>query len=145
VRDVRAAIFELHTSRAPGRSVRQELIELCAESARNLGFEPVIRFNGPIDTAVQESAADELFAVTREALTNVAKHAGARTVEVNVEVREGCLTVRVTDDGIGFDRNNGIGRGVGNLEARASRLGGTFEITRVEPAGTDLCWSVPLG
>jgi signal transduction histidine kinase len=144
VRDVRAAIFELHTSRAPGRSVRQELFELCAESARGLGFEPVVRFDGPIDTAVQEAAADELFAVTREALTNVAKHARARTAEIRVEVRDSRLSVRVTDDGVGFEPGIGAGRGVTNLEARAARLGGTFEISRAEQGGTDLRWSIPL-
>ena len=144
VRDVRAAIFELHTSRAPGHSVRLELIELCAESARGLGFEPVIRFNGPIDTAVQEVAADDLFAVTREALTNVTKHAQAQTVEVNIEVRDCWLSVRVTDDGVGFERGNGAGSGVKNLEARATRLGGTFEINSAQPNGTDLCWGIPL-
>jgi signal transduction histidine kinase len=145
VRDVRAAIFELHSNRAPGRSVRQELIQLCAESARGLGFEPVIRFNGPIDTAVGDAIADELFAVTREALTNVAKHAHAQTVEVHIEVRDAWLSIHVEDDGVGFDRGGGSGRGVNNLEARAAKLGGTFEVTRSLPSGTDLHWSVPLG
>ena len=59
VRDIRAAIFELHASRLSGTSVRQQLIQLSAESARGLGFDPTVRFDGPIDTAVTESLADD--------------------------------------------------------------------------------------
>lgn len=144
VRDVRAAIFELHTVRLPGRSVRQELVQLCNESGRGLGFEPVLRFEGPIDSAVNDGLADDLFAVTREALTNVAKHARARHVEACVEVRDGSLIVRVTDDGIGVGSLSGGGRGIDNLDTRARRLGGTFHVGASDTGGTELIWQVPL-
>lgn len=102
VRDVRAEIFELHTARLPGRSIRQELIQLCRESARALGFEPELRLDGPIDTAVSDSLADELFAVLREALTNIAKHACAKSGEVSVDARDPMLTAMVNDHGVGY-------------------------------------------
>jgi signal transduction histidine kinase len=144
VRDVRAAIFELHTVRMPGRSVRQELIQLCSESSRPLGFEPVIRFDGPIDSAVDDSLADELFAVLREALTNIAKHAHARSAEVGLDVRNSMLTARIADDGVGFGPEPGHGRGVDNLRTRAERLDGDFTISDIDSGGTLLCWRVPL-
>jgi signal transduction histidine kinase len=144
VRDVRAAIFELHTARLPGRSIRQELIQLCSESARGLGFEPVIRFDGPIDAAVGDSLADELFAVLREALTNVAKHARASSAEVSVEARDSMLSARVTDNGVGYHAGSGKGRGVDNLQTRATRLDGEFDITELDTGGTQLTWRVPL-
>jgi len=144
VRDVRAAIFELHTPRLLGRSIRQELIQLCSESARALGFEPVIRFDGPIDSAVDDSLADELFAVLREALTNIAKHAHANAAEVSVEARDSMLTARVTDNGVGYRRESGAGRGVENLRTRAKRLDGDFEVAALESGGTLLTWRVPL-
>jgi len=144
VRDVRAAIFELHTARLPGRSIRQELILLCSESARGLGFEPVIRFDGPIDSAVDDSLADELFAVLREALTNIAKHAHASSAEVSVEARDSMLSARVTDNGVGYRATTGFGRGVDNLRTRAKRLDGLFDITELGGGGTLLTWRVPL-
>jgi signal transduction histidine kinase len=144
VRDVRAAIFELHTVRLPGRSVRQELIQLCNESARALGFEPVIRFDGPIDTAVDDALADELFAVLREALTNIAKHAHARSAEVAVQVQDSMLSARVTDDGTGYSSSAVSGRGVENLRTRAVKLDGEFEIGPIDSGGTLLTWQVPL-
>lgn len=144
VRDVRAAIFELHTVRLPGRSVRQELLQLCAESARAVGFDPVIRFDGPIDSAVDDDLADELFAVVREALTNVAKHAKAMSAHVWVGVRDGILSAQVADDGVGIQAGSVGGRGIENLRARADRMGGTFELRIAKIGGTELLWRVPL-
>ncbi|MGB0112649.1 MAG: GAF domain-containing protein, partial [Ilumatobacteraceae bacterium] len=63
VRDIRSAIFQLHTSRAPGRSVRSELVSLVDESEGALGFAPIIHFDGPIDAAVDHELAEELLAV----------------------------------------------------------------------------------
>jgi signal transduction histidine kinase len=144
IRDVRAAIFELHTARLPGRSIRQELIQLCSESARGLGFEPVIRFDGPIDTAVDDALADDLFAVLREALTNIAKHAQASSAEVSVAARDAMLSAMVTDNGIGYRSESGEGHGVDNLGTRAKRLDGDFEIAALDSGGTLLTWRVPL-
>ena len=143
VRDVRATIFELHTVRIPGRSIRQELIQLCAESARGLGFDPVVRFDGPLDTAVDDDVAGDLIAVSREALANVAKHAHATSVRLSVEVSHGVLSMSIVDDGIGPQRSE-TGRGIENLTARATARGGTFHIEPGPERGTQLVWSVPL-
>ncbi len=145
VRDVRAAIFELHTARRAGSSVRQQVVELAAECAPGLGFEPIIRFDGPIDTAVTETVADELFAVVREALTNIAKHAHASAAEVAVGVRDSTLAVRIDDDGVGISAERSHGRGLENLHTRAEHLGGQFTVAaRPGRGGTELLWSVPL-
>lgn len=118
---------------------------LGAESARGLGFDPVIRFDGPIDSAVDDDLANELFAVVREALTNVAKHAHASSVNVFVDVRDGLLSARIIDNGGGFNGSSGAGRGVDNLRSRAVRHGGTFAVGSHREGGTGLEWSVPIG
>lgn len=145
VREVRSAIFELHTARLPGRSVRQEVLDLCAESARALGFEPVVRFDGPIDTTVENQAADHLIAVLREALSNVARHAQATTAEVRLSARDDRLTLLVLDDGVGPPDSTSVGRGLDNMRVRAARLGGRVELTARPEGGTELCWVVDLG
>jgi two-component system sensor histidine kinase DevS len=104
----------------------------------------VIRFDGPIDTGIDDSLADELFAVLREALTNIARHARASSAEVSVEARDSVLSVRITDNGVGYRSDSGGGRGVENLRARASRLEGDFEIAALDSGGTKLAWRVPL-
>ena len=82
----------------------------------------------------------------REALSNVARHAAATHVDVEVVVSEGRMRVIVADDGRGLDGTMGTGgRGVANLKARAARRGGTFELSGGPDGGTTLRWSVPLG
>ena len=108
-----------------------------------LGFEPVVRFDGPVDTAVDDDLANELFAVIREALSNVAKHAGASAVQAWVEVRDGMLLARIVDNGAGAPATSTAGRGLDNMGSRANRLGGTFSITFAD-SGTELLWSASL-
>jgi signal transduction histidine kinase len=145
VRQIRSAIFELDTRRMPGRSLRREVLDVASESARALGFEPNVRFDGPIDTAVPDPIAEHLLAVLREALANVARHARAtRTV---VEIRAGeALQLQVTDDGRGGAVGaTAPGHGVRNMAQRADSLGGACEV-RPGPdgRGTLVRWSVPL-
>lgn len=143
IREIRSAIFELHTSRIPGRSTRAAILELCHEASRSLGFEPVVRFEGPIDGATEGPLADAILAVARELLSNVAQHAHATSVSVGVEVASGVLTLQVDDDGCGVAANLGAGRGLENAQVRAEKLGGTFRITPASQQGTTATWLVP--
>jgi signal transduction histidine kinase len=144
VRDIRSAIFELHTSSIPGRSTRQELLDICGDAARLLGFDPVVRFDGPIDTALDDRMAEHLLAVAREALSNVARHAKATSVELRVEAVDGMLTVRVRDDGVGVDGGSSGGRGLANMSTRAEELGGSLSVEPGPHGGTSVHWTVPL-
>jgi signal transduction histidine kinase len=145
VRDIRSAIFELHTTVATSQSTRQDVLNVCSDASRALGFDPVVRFDGPIDTGVDDVVAEHLIAVVREGLSNVARHAHATTAEVRVTARDGSLTVAIEDDGRGLDGPVAGGRGLANMRSRADQLGGSVV---VEPApdgtGTRLTWTVPL-
>jgi signal transduction histidine kinase len=144
VRQVRSVIFELHTARLPGRSVRQEVISVCAESARALGYEPVVRFDGPIDTTVEGALGDHLIAVLREALTNVARHANASRAEINLTARDGRLTLIVRDDGVGLRDPSAGGSGLDNMRHRADALGGEVSLSSRDGGGAELGWRVPF-
>jgi signal transduction histidine kinase len=143
VREVRSAIFELHTARIPGRSLRQELLGLAGEAARSLGFEPVVRFDGPIDSLTDDDIADHVVAVVREALSNVARHADAATAEVSVTAVDGRLVVLVLDDGRSPGEPSG-GRGLENIVARATKLGGNAALRARGSTGSELIFEVPL-
>ena len=101
IKHIRSAIFKLEASRtSSARGLRERVLALCREAAGALGFEPRCFFDGPVDSAVDDDLADELLATLREALTNVARHARATSVQVEVVVGEH-VTLRVVDDGIG--------------------------------------------
>lgn len=148
VREVRSAIFELHAPQLPGNSLRRAVLDIAAESVRPLGFEPQVRFEGPVDTAVEVRTAEHVVAVVREALANVARHAGATDVWVAVTVDQGHLLVEISDDGVGPPEGNSPGRGLRNMAERARLLGGrcTLEPRQGElrgDCGSVLRWMVP--
>jgi signal transduction histidine kinase len=144
VKHIRTAIFGLEASRrATNAGLRQRVLALAGEAAGALGYEPHILFDGSLDT-VAEDRAVEVLAVLREALTNVARHAGAHRVDVEV-VADGDLTLRVIDDGkgLGAQRRPGA-KGLANMEARAARLGGSVLVKARPEGGTVVEWRVPL-
>ncbi len=147
IKEIRQTIFALHEPvDGPTDSARGRVLRETAQSAALLGFEPAVRFVGPVDSMLTAQATDHLVAALREALTNAAKHAQARRVEVVVQIDQGEGVLLVTDDGVGI-ASSGPGRrsGVANIVGRAHELGGTCRLERVsEEGGTRLTWSVPL-
>ena len=143
VRDVRSAIFELHTARLPGRSLRQELLAVAGDAARSLGFEPVVRFDGPIDSLTDDVIADDVLAVVREALANVSRHAHATTAELSLSAVDRTLVLLVIDDGVGPGDGVG-GRGLHNIATRAAKHGGRAELRARNQGGSQLVFEVPI-
>ncbi|MEU5911575.1 GAF domain-containing sensor histidine kinase [Micromonospora sp. NPDC047527] len=141
IRDIRRTIFELRTPMSA--ALRTEIREAVEVAAESLGHRPHLELSGPVDSAVPDAIRPDLTAVLREALSNAVRHAQATQVAVAVRVADGQVTLTVTDNGVGCDPAAARG-GLVNLRERADRLGGTFTIRRVDPHGTELCWSVPL-
>jgi signal transduction histidine kinase len=142
IRQIRTSIFRLQqVPQARARGLRARLLDVAADLAPVLGFEPTLRLSGVLDV-LPDDVAEDVAATVRESLSNVARHARARWAEIDVAAGER-LTVDVRDDGIGIgttDRRSGLQ----NLRRRAERRGGTLEIRPREPSGTCLRWSIPL-
>lgn len=136
-------------SPAPGGSrtvgVRARLLAEVDAAARALGFAPSLRMTGTVDTLVPPPVADHLVAVLRESLSNAARHAHARHVDVHLAVGDAVVLV-VDDDGVGVPPD--VHRsGLANLARRAADLGGTFTVTPRSPgrrcAGPCRCRAEP--
>lgn len=81
----------------------------------------------------------------QEALTNVLKHAGARTVRIATTVRAGEVRVAISDDGQGFDPAQVTGgRGLRHLRERAAQWGGRAELHSTPGEGTAVWLVLPL-
>jgi signal transduction histidine kinase len=147
IKEIRQTIFALHEPvEGPSTSARGRVLREISQSASLLGFEPAVRFAGPVDSMLTPDATDQLIAALREALTNAAKHANARKVEVILQIDRGEVALVVTDDGVGIDSERaGRRSGVANVAVRAQELGGSCVLERVsEEGGTRLTWCVPL-
>ncbi len=145
IRQVRSTIFELHQIGSAQQSVRSDIVAVCDDAAKALGFRALLDIDGPIDSAVDERVRGHLLLCLREALSNVARHAHASAVEVKVTAISGRLTLRVSDDGVGYHRRTGQrSSGIDNMLVRAQALGGTFSIAGQAEGGTTVTWDVPL-
>jgi signal transduction histidine kinase len=146
VKHIRSSIFRLEASRvSTGGGVRDRVLALGRQAAGALGFEPRFFFDGAVDSSIGDDLAPELLAMLREALSNVARHARATRVEVELVVADD-IVVHVVDDGIGPPGPDVLrGHGLNNMQARAERHGGTFGLRAAATGGTTLEWRVPLG
>ncbi len=100
----------------------------------------ISRLDGTLATAV--------YRIAQEALTNVARHAGASKAEVKLVRRDDELVLSVIDDGKGFEaaalgENQGLG--LAGMRERAALVSGTLEVDSVPGRGTCIRLKVPLG
>jgi signal transduction histidine kinase len=146
IREIRTSIFALQSpAPASGEGLRQAILQAARGAAEALGFEPRVSFDGPVDTLVPPRVGEQLLAVLREALSNVARHARASNVDVDVSASTSFVTVVVSDDGVGLPAG-GRRSGLDNLARRARDLGGAFTArSKAAPeTGTVIEWKVPL-
>jgi len=89
-----------------------------------------------------------LFRIGQEAINNVAKHAGAQSLHIHLQVSELKVRLSVVDDGKGFDAipSNGEKRSLGliGMSERAGLLGGTCQVSSVPGEGTRIDVMIPL-
>jgi len=142
IRDIRRTIFEISSAHRSGRQLRRQVSDVVADATASLGLEPSVRLTGPVDSIVNPQIWEHLLATLREALSNVSRHAGAHSVDIDLRVEDD-VVLAVRDDGCGFTPG-GRESGIRNIRHRAKTLGGSL-VLRSEPGrGTELTWTVPL-
>ena len=85
-----------------------------------------------------------LYRVLQEALTNVARHAGAQRVNVRLERGAGSVELRVQDDGAGFKPGKSGRLGLRGMRERAAVLGGSVDVESQPGAGTTITARIPV-
>jgi signal transduction histidine kinase len=146
VRDVRSYIFELQPHLVDEKGLSAAIEELARDFEINtLGG---IKVEIPDEAVAQLDATMQghVIQVIREVLANIARHARASEVYIEITTFPDQIVVTVEDDGIGFDIESvRRGHGLHNIEERAARLGGTIEISPKSPKGTRHLLNIPRG
>jgi len=85
------------------------------------------------------------FRIVQETFNNILKHAGAKTIKVNISYGPDSFTLLIKDDGKGVDLqslnnggNNKFGLGIRNMQSRAKLIGGDFNMTSIIGEGTEV-------
>ena len=128
-RELRATVRML---RAPDRVGGLNRLDALIEAARGGGLN--IELKTESLEPLPEVIASAAYRIVQESLTNVARHAGARTATVEISCWAGALTVRVSDDGVGRHSWR-PGNGVTGMRERVALLDGRFKAGPVRGGG----------
>lgn len=128
------SMYDMVWSINPGNDTLPDTIARMREFAIEIEntFDLVIVFD--IDPRVMKLKLDmeyryEILSIFKEAVTNVARHANARHVQLSLRLRNSKLIMLVEDDGKGFDLETGLlGRGISDMRRRASAIDASFYI-----------------
>jgi nitrate/nitrite-specific signal transduction histidine kinase len=146
IRDIRNFIFGLRPVLLDGGTLADGLQHLATELRRGGGVEVEISVSedGIIDLPIETVA--ELLALTREALSNVARHAAASHAWVRLDADADAIRLELADDGRGFDASRAAERGhhgLANMRSRADALGADFGVESGPGAGTRIIVTLP--
>jgi signal transduction histidine kinase len=144
IRDLRNYIFGLRPGILADRQLDQALRELGAECEQRSGVVTVVDVDPGIAAELASSASD-VVQITREALSNVGRHAEATTCRVSLRRGVEGAILEIDDDGHGFELGSVVeGLGIGNLRDRVASLGGSIDIQSSVGKGTTVRAILPL-
>lgn len=96
---------------------------------------------------VRRELSTSVFRIFQEVLTNIASHAEATSVQVELTDRKGALVLMVCDDGKGIstsEKKNHLSFGIAAMRQRAEAFGGKLRIFGIDQRGTALIVRIPL-
>lgn len=142
--EMRALIFELH----PESLDREGLVAALEKQAAALRARDDVTVETDLCSEPQAplSVKETLYRVAQEALHNVAKHARAGRVTLDLAQSDDYLTLTVRDDGRGFDPQQPFPGHLGlrSMRERVEQVGGNFALHSVPGRGTEIKAEVPL-
>jgi signal transduction histidine kinase len=144
IEQVRTLAFELRPSVLDEFGLVEALRNLVMRHGERAGVRASFTAT-PTDTRAPVEIETACFRIVQEALSNVARHARARHVEVTLTAQNAALEVTVRDDGVGFNAEQPrTGLGQVGMDERAELVGGSVDIESVPDAGTTVRARFPL-
>jgi len=143
--DVQALSHELHSSKLEYLGVVAGIRSWCKEFGERRKIE--VDFRSDVSSFLPPEIGLTLFRILQEALHNVAKHSGVKSVEVQMREHQGEIQLIISDPGKGFDPEDVRDKGLGltSMRERVRLVNGTIEIHSKPMAGTTIQVLVPLG
>jgi len=144
IRDLRNYIFGLRPGILADRHLDQAIRELGAQMQSRSRESVDVQVDAALAAALSNRSG-EIVQLTREALSNVARHARATHATVRLERRGEQAVLTVKDDGVGIKAaTNSHGNGMRNMRERAAKLGGTLDVRSKPGEGTTLRITFPV-
>lgn len=141
--EMRALLLHLRPINLEGKSLRKGIEQLLIELQTKIQIGLVWEVE---DVHLQSGIEDHLFRIVQELLSNTLRHAKASTLEVYLKQVEQTISLKMIDDGIGFDTKEGkVGSyGLQNIRERVTGMGGTCRIISFVGKGTSVEIKIPV-
>lgn len=143
-KELNVLIHQMRPAALEGKGLSAALGEYAADWSRRSEIPAEVHVRGEREAPLEVEQA--LFRVAQEALANVVRHSGAKSVEVDLTYDAGAVTMRVADDGRGFEpaKDRADGFGLQSMSERLEKLGGSVEVESVPGEGTRVICVCPL-
>lgn len=144
--DIHTLSHQLHSSRLEHVGLVSALSGLCKEIGQKYKI-PIQFTTRDFRLEIPKDVALCLFRVAQEALANVVKHSRAKTARVELRANASSVSLRIRDDGTGFDTKrtrSGPGIGLIGMRERICLVGGMLLVRSGLMQGTDIVGAVPL-
>ena len=146
IRDIRNFIMGLQPELLTDADLIAGVRTLAAEFTANTFIDLELEIGDALPELSREASA-HMLAITREALSNIARHSGATRATLALTAPDGQVRLAIGDNGRGFDAaeaRNARHRGLTNLHSRAEAVGGTLSLASAPGSGTRVELIVPL-
>jgi NarL family two-component system sensor histidine kinase LiaS len=143
-KELNVLIHEMRPVALEGKGLPAALSDYAADWSRRSEIPAEVHVRGEREAPLEIEQA--LFRVAQEALANVARHSGASRVEVDLVYDAHRVTLRVADDGRGFDpkERSQEGFGLRSMSERLEKLGGRVDVESAPGEGTRVDGICPL-
>lgn len=141
--EMRALLLHLRPINLEGKTLKKGIEQLLTELKTKIQ----IKLTWEIDNVSLETGMeDHLFRIIQELLSNTLRHSKAKELEVYLKQYHDSLSLRVIDDGVGFNPNEQKAGNYGlvNINERVSNMGGTFKVISFLNKGTSIEIKIPL-
>lgn len=139
VQEARRSLHALRASPLEDLGLVQALRQLAASTAERAGLTLTLDIPDHLN-GIRPDIEQHCYRIAEEALTNVVRHANARTLTVRLWQQNGTLNLQIADDGIGFDPMETNGHhGLKGIRERVLLIGGELEIQSQPGHGVTLC------
>lgn len=136
--NMRDLIWALNPENTTLANLLSRIREYTTDYFEDYPLEVICRFPEKIQQSpITKEGHREIFMVVKETMHNIAKHAGATTITLQVRLDSEKLTLRMEDNGKGFDIDNAAeGNGLRNMQSRIQAIGGAVSVTSAAGLGT---------
>ncbi|MEL6247696.1 MAG: sensor histidine kinase [Cyanobacteria bacterium J06627_15] len=144
LKEVRQSVAALRGEALKGISLESAVAELVTNFQKASGVTPSVHL--ALRTPLSDPVQLALYRIVQEGLTNILRHANARTVRLDLSTHAQRVMLTLEDDGEGFDPTLlSTGYGLRGMRERAEALGGSFALHSQPGQGSCLQVSLPLG